>query len=270
MLRLIHIEIKKILDYKTFWVIVGLYVVALGFTLFVSQLVINNIVVQAGKSAPIPIPKISLFHFPKIWHNMAYIAGYFNLFLAIIIITLVCNEFSFKTIRQNIINGMSRAEYLLSKLYLIVIISLSATLLVFLIGLVLGLIHSSSPEMSNIFHVKLQFFVGYFLEVLTYMIFAFFLAFLFKRAGLTIIFLLFYTVIEQIIVWWKIPSEWVKVMPMKAFGRLVHFPSIPLPEMNGQGLKFQDYVALPEIGIAIFYAAVMIAVIYYHLKKLDI
>jgi ABC-type transport system involved in multi-copper enzyme maturation permease subunit len=247
-----------------------MYVVALGFTLFVSQLVINKIVVEAGKSAPIPIPKISLFYFPKVWHNMPYIAGYFNLFLAIVIITLVCNEFSFKTIRQNIINGLSRAEYLLAKLYLILIISIAATILVFLIGLVLGLIHSSSPEISNIFHIKLQFFLGYFLEVLTYLIFAFFLAFLFKKAGLTIIFLLFYTVIEQIIVWWKIPAEWVKAMPMKAFGRLVHFPSLPIPEVNGQGFKFQDYVAFLDSGIALLYGAIMIGIVYYHLKKLDI
>jgi ABC-type transport system involved in multi-copper enzyme maturation permease subunit len=211
-----------------------------------------------------------LFLLPKAWHNLSYIAGYFNLFLAIVVITLICNEFSFRTIRQNIISGMSRFQYLLSKLYLILVISLAATIMVFLIALLLGLIHTHPLAATAIFNVKLQFILGYFLEVLTYLIFAFFLAFLLKKTGLTIIALLFYTAIEQIIVAWKVPAAWVKVMPMKAFAHLVHFPSIPLPEVNGQGLKFQDYVAVPDSLIAILYAAILVAVIYLHLKKMDL
>lgn len=108
-------------------------------------------------------------------------AGYLNLFLAIIVIFFVCNEFSNKTIRQNIINGLSRTEFILSKLYLILIFSLAATLLIFLTGLILGLIHSKDVDIGDIFSNRLQFILGYFIEVVTYLIFAYFIAFLLKR-----------------------------------------------------------------------------------------
>lgn len=270
MFRLINIEFKKMLTYKTFWVLMGFFIFALSLSLGLSQLIINKIVVEAGKNAPIPIMKISIFYFPKIWHHITYFAGYFNLFLAVIIIFFVCNEFSFKTIRQNIVNGMSRNEFVISKLYFIIVLSLGITLVLFILGLILGLIHTRNPEAGDIFGAKLQFLLGYFIELITYLTFAFFIAFLIRRAALAIVTLLFYTAIEQIIIWWQIPTEYVKFMPLKAFGRLVHFPSIPLPEINGQGLRFQDYVAIPDSGIAILYALIFLGLILLIMKKRDL
>ncbi len=270
MIRLINIEFKKILSYRVFWLLVGFYAISLTFALIVSQVIINKILVEAGKSAPIPLLKISLYQFPRIWNNLTYMAGFLTLFLAIIVIFLVCNEFSNRTIRQNIINGLSRKEFVLSKLYFILIISLAATLLILIIGLILGLIHTKNPDIGDIFSSRLQFIPGYFVEVLTYLIFAFFIAFLLKKTGLAVITLLFYTMIEQILIWWKIPSEYVKFFPMKAFGRLVHFPKIPLPEINGSSIHFQDHVALADTGIALLYAGILLFLIYRIIRKRDI
>jgi ABC-2 type transport system permease protein len=133
MIRLIKIEFKKILSYRAFWMLAGFYAFSLTFILIVAQVIINKIVVEAGKSAPIPLLKISLYQFPRIWNNLTYIAGFLNIFLAIIVIFFVCNEFSFKTLRQNMINGLSRKEFVLSKLYFILIFSLGTTLLIFLL-----------------------------------------------------------------------------------------------------------------------------------------
>jgi hypothetical protein len=270
MMRLIKIEFKKVLSYRVFWLLVGFYAVSLTFVLFISQFIINKIVIEAGKSSPIPLFKISLYQFPRIWNNLTYIAGYLNIFLAIIILFFVCNEFSFKTLRQNIINGMSRKEYILSKLYFIISISLGTTFLLFLAGLILGLIHSKDISSGIIFNDRLQFLLGYFLEVLTYLTFAFFIGFLLKKTALAIITLLFYTMIEQIIIWWKVSSEFVKFFPMKAFGRLVHFPKIPLPEVDGSSIRFQDYVAFADTGIAIGYAIILVLLISLLIRKRDL
>lgn len=270
MIRLIKIEFEKILSYRAFWILAGFYTVSLTFVLIVAQVIINKIVVEAGKSAPIPLLKISLYQFPRIWNNLTYIAGYMNIFLAIMVIYFVCNEFSYKTIRQNIINGLSRKEFVISKLYFIVILSLGTSLLIFLLGLVLGSIHSSDVSIGEIFNNRLQFVLGYFIEVLTYLTFAFFIAFLLKKAGLAVITLLFYTMIEQIIIWWKIPAACVKFFPLKAFGRLVHFPKIPLPEINGSGFRFQDYVAWTDTGIALLYTLILIGLILWMIRKRDL
>jgi hypothetical protein len=270
MIRLIKIEFKKILSYRVFWILAGFYAVSLTFVLIIAQVIINKIVIEAGHSAPIPLPKISLYQFPRIWNNLTYIAGYLNIFLAIIILFFICNEFSFRTLRQNIINGLSRKEFILSKLYFIVAIALGTTLLLFMVGLILGLIHSKDISLPVIFNNRLQFILGYFVEVLTYLTFAFFIGFLLRKTGLAIITLLFYTMIEQIILWWKVPSEYAKFLPLKAFGRLVHFPRIPLPEVNGSSIRFQDYVAFADTGIALAYSAVLILLISWMIRKRDL
>ncbi|HNS17277.1 MAG TPA: ABC transporter permease [Bacteroidales bacterium] len=270
MIRLIKIEFKKILSYRVFWLLVGFYAVSLTFMLIVAQVIINEILREAGQSAPIPLLKISLYQFPRIWNNLTYMAGFLTLFLAIIVIFFVCNEYSNKTFRQNIINGLSRNEFVLSKLYFILIISLAATLLILVVGLVLGLIHTKDVDFGDIFNSKLQFIAGYFVEAFCYLLFAFFIAFLLKKAGLAVITLLFYTMIEQILIWWKIPAEYVKFFPMKAFGRLVHFPKIPLPEINGSSIHFQDHVSLADTGIALLYAGILIFLIYRIMHKRDI
>ena len=270
MFRLIKIDLRKVLSYKTFWVLNGLYIFSLSFVLAMSQLLINKIVTEASKQSPIPIPKVSLFVFPKIWHNLTYIAGYFNIFLAIIIIFFICNEFTYKTLRQNIISGLSRLEYLLSKIYFILILSLGATIVIFLTGMILGLFHTPSVTFSKMFSGYFQFIPGYFIETFTYLLFVFFIAFLLKKSSLSIIALLFYTMMEQIIVWWKVSSDYVMFMPMKAFARLVHFPRIPIPEMEGGAIRFQDYIALPDVGIAVGYAAIFVGLIFLLLKKRDL
>jgi len=270
MFRLIKIDLKKFVSYKTFWVLIGMYIFSLSFVLTMSQLLINKIVVEASKQSPIPLPKVSLFLFPKIWNNLTYIAGYFNIFLAIIVIFLICNEFTYKTLKQNIITGLSRMEYLLSKIYFILILSLGTTLLLFLLGLILGLIHSSNPSAGKIFSSYLQFIPGYFCQTFTYLIFVFFIAFLLRKSSLSIIALLFYTMMEQIIVWWKISPDYTRFMPMKAFGRLIHFPKLPLPEIEGGAIRFQDYIAIPDAGISVIYATIFVGLIYLLLRKRDL
>jgi len=270
MIRLLKIELKKILSYRVFWFMIILFAALLSLQLILSQVFINKLVTEVAKNSPIPLPSISLFRFPQIWNNMTYIATYFNLFLAITIIFFICNEFSFKTFRQNIITGLSRKEFLLSKLYFIIVLSLATTLMVFMVSIILGLLHTSSPDIADIFGKDLQFIGGYFLQLLCYLTFAFLLSVIFKKSGLAMIILLAYTMIEQIIIWWKVPSEFISFMPMKAFARLVHVPPIPLPQINGEGIEFQDHVALADSGIAVFYAAIMIFILYLLINKKDI
>ena len=49
-----------------------------------------------------------IFNFPYIWHFNTYIAAFFKLFLAIVIVSMMSNEYSNKTIKQNLIDGLSK------------------------------------------------------------------------------------------------------------------------------------------------------------------
>ena len=56
-----------------------------------------------------------IFNFPYIWHFNAFIASFFKLFLAIIIISMVANEYSNRTLKQNLIDGLSKKEFIYLK-----------------------------------------------------------------------------------------------------------------------------------------------------------
>ena len=116
MINLLKIELKKTVTNKTFWVLTGLYVLLLGLVFFGVQSVINEISTNASKTSSISIPKVSIYNFPDIWQNLTYLAGFFKIFLAVVVIIFITNEFSFKTIRQNIITGMSRVDFIFYKM----------------------------------------------------------------------------------------------------------------------------------------------------------
>jgi ABC-type transport system involved in multi-copper enzyme maturation permease subunit len=126
------------------------------------------------------------------------VAKWFMIFPAIVVIILVCNEFEYKTLRQGVINGLSRTEMLLSKLILVLFLSLGVALFEVLLILILGLLKSSSPHGSMFDGV--QYVLVYFIQVFCFLSFAGLVAFLLKRTGLAIsLVILYYLIIEPII-----------------------------------------------------------------------
>ncbi len=117
------------MTYKVFWILMGLYFLFLVLGILMAGFTINNGIDNINKHSPIPFPHITIYFFPDIWQNITFFASIrFILILpAIVIIILITNEFTNKTIRQNIVNGMSRQEFLLSKLQLIFLNSLLIT-----------------------------------------------------------------------------------------------------------------------------------------------
>ena len=56
-----------------------------------------------------------IFNFPFIWHFNTYIAAILKIFLAIVIVSMMSNEYSYRTLKQNLIDGLSKKEFVLSK-----------------------------------------------------------------------------------------------------------------------------------------------------------
>src|ERR1039457_527008 len=107
MIKLLTIELKKIVHYKVFWILAGLYFFFLAAGILMAEFTLNNWIDKFNQHTPIPIPHITLYFFPDIWQNIFFFASvrYILIFPAIIIIILITNEFTYKTIRQNIVNG---------------------------------------------------------------------------------------------------------------------------------------------------------------------
>jgi ABC-type transport system involved in multi-copper enzyme maturation permease subunit len=144
MLRLLTIEFHKLQYNKASKVLSIIY-----FALLTSIALIAAIKFDIG---PIKfhLAEMGIFNFPYIWHFNTYVAAFFKLFLLLVIVSMMANEYSYKTLKQNLIDGLSKKEFILSKFYTVIAFSLISTVFVFLVSFILGIIYSSYNEFAII------------------------------------------------------------------------------------------------------------------------
>lgn len=273
MIRLFRIEWLKLKNYKVFWILLLLYslglIIACSGIMFLLRYIKNH----GGDFNGIDPTIIPLYDFPDIWHNMTYIATYFKLFLAFIVIISVNNEITYRTLRQNIIDGLSKRDVLVSKFIVIISLSLAATIFLFMICWVLGMIFSNVRGSEVIFR-ELEFLPAYFLEVCTFLALAFLLSLLIKKSGFVIVLLFMYTLMfEPILTVFlehypntpEVLKAIVPYFPIKSLNNLI---SIPYPKYVF--LKIQDYVAWTDVFIVVAWLAIYNILILLRLRTRDV
>lgn len=144
MIKLLYIEWLKVKSYRTFYVFIIAYILLTllfyyGFDKFV-------------KTGPVGLFDLSVvYKFPDVWYYAAYISTWFATIPGLLIINLTSNEISFRTMRQQITDGLSRLDYLKGKLSLIISMSILTGILVFLSGLTFGLLKGGLPSSADFF-----------------------------------------------------------------------------------------------------------------------
>jgi ABC-2 type transport system permease protein len=276
MMKLLKIEFKKILPYKVFWILMGLYFLFLILGILMAGFTINSWIDNINKHSPIPFPHTTIYFFPDIWQNITFFASirYILILPATVIIILITNEFTNKTIRQNIVIGMSRQEFLFSKLQVIFLISLLITFILFTGTLILGFVNTSNPDMTMILK-KVSYMGGFFIQIFSFLIFAFFLGFLLRNTGLTIaIFTLYVVIVEPVLFFiLKIPklqpNNISQFLPVNSVIRIVEYPYFPVLKKL-MGLNVQEHLSLLDCAVPLIYASVMIGIVYWVLSKKDL
>ena len=276
MVRLLKIELKKILTYKVFWILMGLYFLFLLLGILMAGVTLNSWIDNINKQSPIPFPHVTIYFFPDIWQNITFFASirYILILPSIVIIILITNEFTNKTIRQNIVNGMSRQEFLLSKLQLIFIISLLITFILVIGTLILGMANTGSYDMAMMFK-KISFAGGFFIQMFSFLVFAFFTGFLLRNTGLSIaIFTLYALIIEPVLYFiLKIPklqpNNVSQFLPVNSVIRIVEYPYFPILKKL-MGLNVQEHLSLLDCAVPLIYAAVMVGIVYWALSRKDL
>ncbi len=276
MIKLLKIEFKKIRTYKVFWILTGLYFVFLAAGILLAEFMINNMVNGVNRRMPIPFPHVAIYYFPDVWQNVAFFASirYVLIFPAIIMIILITNEFTFKTIRQNVINGMSKTEFLASKLLIILLMAVIMSIVLAAGAFFIGLSHSGLSEV-NFFSQGIPFMVGFFISLLCYMVYAFFCGFILRNTGLSIaIFTLYSLIIEPVIYFiFRAPFMFKNTiytyLPVNSVIRLTEYPAIPMLKKI-MGVNLQEHVSLTACLIPIAYSAVMIVTVFLIMKRKDL
>lgn len=192
MVELLKIEWMKLKNYTAFKVLAiffGVGVIAVNYVIYI----INREVVQQ-----VPVGGMMAFKppygFEMTWHTTSYATGCILLLPALLLAILITNEYSYKTHRQNIIDGLTRQQFIGVKLLMGLIFAAVATALVFFTALVFGLFSETSFSFNGIENVGYFFF-----KALTYNLFAVLIAVLIKRTGFAIGLLFIYMGAENFI-----------------------------------------------------------------------
>ena len=266
MLRLLRIDLLKLTSYRAFWVLNILYgLLIIGIPAGVIEFLkwLKALGADFDNFDPMKIP---ILYFPDIWQNITYVYTLLKIFMAIIVVITISNEFSYKTVRQNIIDGMSRLDFLKSKLATIFLLSLGSALLVFLTGLVTGLIYTPGISFSEMFD-GVEFVFAYFLDLFGFLVFAFLLTILLKRSALTVFILMIYRPVELILIA-QLPASIESIgeyFPLQAMSNMIE---VPFPRYIFK--EIQDYVSLGFVAVSLVWVAFFIYAIYSKLKTSDV
>lgn len=193
MLRLLSIEFEKLRYSKSAKVLSIIYFGLFTFIALIASIRFNLF------GAEIHIADQGIFNFPYIWHFNTYCAALLKIFLAIVIVSLISNEYSNRTLKQNLIDGLSKKEFILSKFYTVVSFAFISTVFIFIVSLVLGLIFSDYTEIGIIFS-ELEYLLAYFVKLLGFFTFCMFLGVLVKRSAFALGFLFVWWIVESVVV----------------------------------------------------------------------
>ena len=199
---------------------------------------------------------------------------------------MMANEYSYKTLKQNLIDGLSKYELVKSKMLMIVALSLCSTFFVFFLSLGLGYGFSDYNEIRIVFS-DLEYLVAYFFKLLGFFSFCLFLSILVKRSAFALGFLAVWQMAEGIIfglIKWKLsdymPSlsaEQVHAFfPLNSMSTLIREPFTRLSAVKnvmgqiGEPIGINHEVSLVNIIIVILWTAIFLWGSYRILERRDL
>ena len=283
MKKLLSIEFQKIWKNKASRVLLLTYFVLLSFIALIA-----SIKFSIG-TFEIRIADQGIFNFPYIWHFNTYVAAFFKIFLAIVIVSMMANEYTYGTLKQNLIDGLSKKEFILSKFLVVASFAVASTIFVFIMSLILGYSFSSYNELSIVF-TDLEYLFAFFIKLFAFFSFCLFLGILVKRSAFALGFLFVWFVAENIIYWIikfvilggddkhkNFGDTIIQYFPIEAMSNLVKEPITRLSAIKtienavGGAQAAKDYsIHFSQISIVLVWTFIFILTSYYILKKRDL
>jgi ABC-type transport system involved in multi-copper enzyme maturation permease subunit len=264
MIRLLQIEFQKIWKNRSSKILTIAYFVILSFIALIASIKFNI------GTFELHIADQGIFNFPYIWHFNTYIAAILKFFLAIVIVSMMANEYSYGTLKQNLIDGLSKKEFIQSKFLTVVVFALASTVFVFFMSLILGLSFSSYDEVAIIFS-DLEYVLAYFVKLVAFFSFCLFLGILVKRSAFAIGFLFIWNIIEGIIIGvlrWNIfkgtdtYQNITQFLPLESMSNLIKEPFTRLSVIKNIETTIGGEVAAKDYGVHWFSLLIVICWIF--------
>ena len=278
MLRLLQIELQKLKYNKSAKIISIVYFALICFIALIVSIEFNF------GGVKFRVADQGIFNFPFIWHFNTWMAAILKIFLAIVIVSMMANEYSYRTLKQNLIDGLSKKEFVLSKFLTVITYALASTIFVFIISMILGLIFSDYDEIGIIFS-DMEYLLAYFIKLVGFFSFCLFLGVLVKRSAFAIGFLVIWWIVEVILFllmkfqFFKdtdIAENVTQFFPLSAMSNLIVEPFTRLGAVQsaasqlGEELTKSYDVQFLHLVVVIVWTALFIYWSYAILKKRDL
>ncbi len=225
MSSLLKTEWLKIKKYPAFWLM--LVIVSISYPGMNYMLYVSGYKDQLADKTMGPVLRLlpNPFTFPDVWQTVAFISSLFVFLPSVLVIMFITNEYTYKTHRQNIIDGWSRKDFMMSKMIDVAIICLVATILYIITAFVIGTINTDTVK-GNIWDGT-KYIGLFFLQVFSQLSIAFLIAFLIRKAFMALgIFLFYYFPLEPYLV--AMGKKWAndagEYLPLEISDRLIPFP----------------------------------------------
>ena len=263
MLRLLKIEFQKLKSSRVF---IGFIIAYFGILLSLSLL--SALEFDLG-FIKLDLASQGLFDYPINWHVNTWVASITKFLLAIILITSVVGEYQYGTLKQNLIDGLSKKEFIGSKVISIFMYAIVSCLFVAVVTLFLGTKGSGEGSVLN----GIEYLGAYFLKLTSFLSLSLFFAVLLKRSAFAI-FLLFVESIVESILFHSMDSlsRYTNYLPLNAMSNLIHEP---ISRMKAAGLvtggmEFDYSIHTYTVIACAFYTVFFSLASYFLIKKRDL
>ncbi|MCW3168473.1 ABC transporter permease [Chryseobacterium sp. 09-1422] len=280
MMKLLKLEYYKNLNYRPFKVFTILYFAILIALLFIGLADLKLF------GNPINLKEQGMYDFPGIWNFTTWTVALLKIFLGLIIVFSISQEFSNRMFKQNTIDGLSREEFIGSKLITITLFTVISTLIVFGITLFLGKSYSTVQDSEMVF--KEIFFIGnYFVKLFAFFCFLMFLSILLRKS--VFVFLAFFVIWvgESILGGIEAYSRltgmqgaqrnevlqneffFSRLFPLESMSSLIPNPMLRLNMAKMMGLKYEFTYPTESLIACLVWCAIFIIGSYWILKRRD-
>ncbi len=256
MFHIVQTEWLKIKKYPAFWWVMGITALTYPGINYMFINVYKTITEKQSQSGQIVKALIgNPFALPETWRTVAYFSSLFIFIPAIVIIMLITNEYTYKTNRQNIIDGWSRTQFMIGKLIDVLILAVIVTALYTVVAFIISITNTKviSPEKW-----KLVYYIGLFgLQTLSQLSIAFMVGFLVRKSFIALAIFAFYFIIAEPIavnvLRYKYKNNLGEYFPLEISNRL-----LPKPSFIGRIDEAAYQVSLNAVTPHIFYTLIVL------------
>jgi ABC-2 type transport system permease protein len=246
MQKLLKVEWLKLKDYSAFKILGIFFIVGIFLGNYITYKIVGSIKeTQAGML----VGSYSPYNFDYAWHTASWVTGCLLMLPAMLMVILVTNEFTYRTNRQNIIDGWSRREFIDVKIAMAFLFAVFTVVVAMITALIFALFSGTDFSLNSI-----EYLFYLFLKAFTYNMAAILFSVLIRRTGFAIGIIFIYLVAENAIgalldVWSVKLREVDKIdlgsmgsyFPMNAADGLMLFPESPVKSMASKAFATDYY-----------------------------